>query len=280
MTANPAIPFDALREIRDRALLMSLGSAYLCEQVFLTKCGAELEHAVELLDRDIRTLKKRFPGRFTREVDTNAVLEGLRELSGRLKASDREVQAQCTVGELGRDLEERLKILSDAVRDVRRQVEGGPAEYTGKEAVAGAVVRAGETVRGGLAVLGRMLGVAVVLLAVVFGYLFFTMEREGRFETEISRHRQEIQALQKELAGVRQDKIAPLEFRIRQQEREGYSRRDKVRVMELSVELEALEQEALALQGRIEQQRRRLEEAERSLETLKQKGFWERLLRR
>lgn len=280
MTSGPSISFDSLREIRDRALLMSLGRAYLCETVFLKKYGAELESAMGVLERDIRKLKRRFPGKFAQEVDTDGALDGMRELAARLRAPDPAIQEQCTVGKLGEDLEHRLKLLSDAVKNVQRQVEGGPAEYSGKEAVSEAFTRAGEAVRGGFGVLGKALGVGLVALVVVFGYLFITMERQGGLEEEISRHRQEIQLLRKDLHRLEEDKIDPLEFRIQQQEREGYSRRDKVRLMELSVKLEALEQEAQELEGRIEQHRRSLQAAEKTLEALRRKGFFERLFRR
>jgi len=279
MTVNASIPFDAIREIRDRALMLSLGRAYLCESAFLTKYGDELEHALGLLDRDIRKLKERFPGKFAEEVNTDQILQGMGDLIQRLKAPDKHLEEQCTVGQLSQDLEARLKEMTNAIRMIRTQVDGGPtASYGGREAVAAAVSRAGDAARGGLSLLGKIFGVILVVAIVAFGYLFLTMEREGGYEEVIDRSRQQVQAFQEELADL-EEEIRPIEERISKLEQEGTTRMDKVRMMELSVELQDLEQKAQSFQGKIDLEKKKIEEARESLRVLREKGWAQRLLR-
>ena len=279
MTVGSSTPFDAFREIRDKALLLSLGSAYLCEPPFLAKYGAEVEHALSRLDRDIQSLKERFPGKAAQEVDTDGILQGMRNLAERMQEAAPPLREECKAGGVGAALETQLRALSEAVREVRRQVEGDPAGYSGTEAVAGTVARAGRAVLGGVGVLGKVVGVILLALIVVFGYLFVTMEREAGFEKEIEARRQQIQVLKEDLSRLEQEKIDPLEFRIRELEREGSGRSDKVRELELSVKLGALEQEAATLRGEIKQHEIGIQAAEEALKSLERKGFLERLLR-
>ncbi len=279
MTVSSPAPFDAFREIRDKALLLSLGSAYLCEPPFLAKYGAEVEHALSRLDRDIHTLKERFPGRSTQEVDTDRILRGMRKLSEQMQEAAPAFRKECEAGGVGAALEEQLRSLSEAVREVRLQVEGEPAGYSGTEAVAGTVARAGRAVLGGFGVLGKAVGVILLALIVAFGYLFVTMERETVFEEEIEARRQQIQLLKEDLSRLEREKIDPLELRIRKLEREGSGRSDKVRELELSVKLGALEQEAATLRGEIKRHEIGIQTAEEALTSLERKGFLERLLR-
>jgi hypothetical protein len=279
MTAGESTPFESFRAIRDKALLIGLGSAYLCEPPFLARYGAEVERALSFLERDIRGLKGRFPGRSRQEADTDRILDGLRDLAVRMREADPALRKECAAGQLGTALEGQLKALSDAVQEVRRQVDGEPARYSGTEAVTGTFRRAAHAVLGGFGVLGKAVGVVLLALIVAFGYLFVTMERETGLEKEIAAHRRQIQVLKEDLSRLEQESIGPLELRIRQLEREGSGRADKLRKLELSVELGKLEQRAASLRGEIKQHRMGIQAAEASLESLKRKGFFARLLR-
>lgn len=279
MTAGAPLAFESFRSIRDRALLLSLGRAYLCESSFLSRYGAELEQDLVILGRDIQALKKRFPGRFAQEVDTDRILAGMHGLARQLKEPDRALQEKCTVGELGKDLQVRLRVLSEAVKEVRHQIEGASGEYSGTKALTGVFYRAGGAFRSGFGILGKVLGVAVVVTAVVFGVLFVTMEREGTFEEEITRNREQIRVLEEDLSLLHKEMV-PLERRIQELEQKGGTRQDKVRMMELSIELDELEQKAIVLRGRMEQHLVSLRDAEASLDELQSKSFLDRLLRK
>ena len=278
MTVDASIPFDALREIRDRALMLSLGKSYLCESPFLKKYGAELEHALDVLGRDIKELKKSFPGKFADEVDTDRMLQGMEELIRRLKSPDETLEQECTIGQLGQDLEDRLTTLINAIKGVQSQVDGRPAAYSGREAVSATVSRMGDAARGGLGMVGKIIGMALVALVVAFGCLFLTMEREGSFENEIERGDRKIRALQEEVAAL-EERMQPIEDRITNLDRLGTTRMDKVRMMELSVELQELEKEAQSFRGEIEMEERRIQEAREALLALQEKSFFQRLFR-
>lgn len=268
---------DAMREVRDRALLLGLGKEYLCAPPFLKKYGRELGNALSALQKDIQTLKKKFPGRFAQEVDTDRILEGMRELAQRLEASDAAIQEQCAAGRIGQDLEDRLKTLSDAVKGVRLQVEGAPRGYTGTEAVAGAVLRAGGAFRGGLGWTVKALGFLLLLGIGVFFFLFFTMEKEAKYITSIERNQAQVKQLQNDLAGI-ESRLTPLEERVKYMEGRILTREEKLRFMEMELALRKLEKKARSTEGEIDQHLHTIQEAEEDLRRLRQKGFLERLL--
>ncbi len=278
MTVNASVPFDALREIRDRALLLNLGRAYLCEGPFLMKYGGELERALQFLGGDIDDLKNQFPGKFAQDVDTGHLVQGMEALVQRLKTPNKALEEECTVGRLAQDLEDHLQGLSHAIHRIRSRVEGTPSTYSGAEAVSAAVSRAGDAARSGLGMAARViLGVLIVFVA-VFAYLFLTMEGKGPHEDVIARCAQQIQVHQEELAAL-ETEIRPLEERIMDVQRQASTRGDKIRVMELSVQLQELEQKARSFQGKIEMEERRMEEAREALRALEDKDFLQRLLR-
>ena len=278
MAASSEHAVDAMREVRDRALLLGLGREYLCAPPFLKKYGRELGNALSSLQEDIQDLKKKFPGRFAQEVDTDRILEGMRELAHRLEASDADIQDQCMAGRVGQDLEARLKALSDAVTGVRLQVEGEPRAYTGTEAVAGAFVRAGGVFRGGLGLAAKALGFVLLLGIGVFFFLFFTMEKEEKFLEIIAQSQARRHELQNDLDGL-ESRLAPLQDRLEFMENRVLMREDKLRFMELELELERLEKNVRSTEVEIDQYRSAIQEAEEKLRRLREKGFLNRLLR-
>lgn len=269
---------SALREVRDRALLLSLGNAYLCEPVFLKKIGGELEYALGVLRDDILKIKKKFPGKFTQEINTDSILDTMQEMARKLKRADKKVQEQCTVGKFGRDLEDRVRTLSEAVADMRRRVEGGTQPYSGKEAVAGAVSRVGRRFEGGLGFVGRIITLTLVLLLIGFLYLFITMERPGGISNDIAETEARIQVLENELAGI-QDEMRPIERQLKDLEGKTFSRKSKVQWMELRVELKKIEEKAQVVEGDLAIQRTELSKARERLQSIKEKNFLERLFR-
>jgi len=267
-----------MREVRDRVLLLSLGNAYLCEPSFLRKIGGELEFALTVLDDEISKFKKKFPGRFAQEIDTDSILKGMRDVVLKIKSSDKKVQEQCTVGRLGRDLENRLKTLSEAVDEIRRKVEGGPQAYTGKEAVAGALSQATKAVPGGLGILFKVLGAAVILAAGAFLFLFVTMEKQGGIEAAIGQAQAEIQVLEGKLGEI-QERMRPVEKEMNALAGKTFDRKSKVKWLELQVELNKMEDEAKVVEGDLALKRMALAEEQEKLAALQGRSFIERLLR-
>ncbi|MFP3927938.1 MAG: hypothetical protein ACLFUP_03470, partial [Desulfobacteraceae bacterium] len=70
-------PFDALHEIRDRALMLDIGRGYLCEDRMLTKLGQEIEDLLSSLSEEAGSLERRFPGRPIREDQIQGRIEAI-----------------------------------------------------------------------------------------------------------------------------------------------------------------------------------------------------------
>lgn len=279
MTDRHSVSFDSFTRIRNRALLLTMGRQYLCEAPFLIKCGTEMEQALPILAKDIKGMKQRFPGKFAREIDTDGALKGLQDVARRMRSPDQTLQEKCLLGELGKELEERLRSLSEAMKEILLQVEGSGPKYSGKEALAGAFHGTGQAIRGVISTLGKIAGLVFLALALVLGYLFATMEREGSVKEDISRNQEQISVLEKELSRLEKEML-PLIRQIEEPRGRWAARSDMVRAMELSVKLGELESEASTIRGSLDLYQRRMKEAEASLEELRGKSFLERLLRR
>jgi len=129
------ITIESLGRIRSDALLLSVGHAYLCEEPFLIKIGRSIDVNLERLKEDISFLKSKFPGKFTREVDTDEIINEIHSTAQSLMEPDDKLNARCTVGELGRDLETTITTLSDAIKVIKGQIDGSGATYTKKDSV-------------------------------------------------------------------------------------------------------------------------------------------------
>src|SRR5512136_202273 len=99
MSAVAPLPtFASLHEIRDKAILLSLGKAFLCEEVFLMKIGQALDESLERLREDILTLKMRFVGKFVEDVDTDSILDEIHGQAQLLQTPGKRVTDKCTIG--------------------------------------------------------------------------------------------------------------------------------------------------------------------------------------
>jgi len=278
MTASSENALHAMHMVRDRALLLGLGKDYLCKPPFLKKYGKELGNALAVLEEEIQALKKKFPGRFAQEVDTDQIVEGMRELAHRLEASDGDVREQCVTGRVGEDIEARLKSLSDAIQGVRYQVEGETGGYSGTEAVAGAFAKAGGAFWGGLGLAVKAAGFVLLLGIGVFFFLFFTMEKEEKFVQLIETNQVQVKELQDDLNRI-EGRMIPLQDRLKFMEKRIMTREEKLRFMELQLEMEKLEEKIRSTEGEIDRHQAIIGEAEGNLRRLQEKGFLERLLR-
>ncbi|MGD8388279.1 MAG: hypothetical protein PVG49_14140 [Desulfobacteraceae bacterium] len=278
MAASSENAVHAIRKVRDRALLLGLGKDYLCEPPFLRKYGKELRNALATLQDEIHALKKKFPGRFAQEVDTDQIVDGMLGLTHRLEEADAEIRGQCTAGRVGEDLEVRLKSLSDAIQGVRQKVEGETGGYSGTDAVAGAFVKAGGAFWGGLGLAIKAAGFILLLGIGVFFFLFFTMEKDDKFIHIIQDNQAQVRGLQDDLSRI-EGRLIPLQDRLKFMENRALTREEKLRYMELQLELEKLEARVRSTEGEIDRRQGTIGKAEENLQRLREKGFLERLLR-
>jgi hypothetical protein len=121
--------FEAIHEIRDRALMLSLGNEYLCKEVFLKKIGQAIALNVKELANDISLLKRELPERFGGDVQTDRILKGIYNTARRLQEPDEEVHQKCSIGVLGRELEGNINSLARVIKPMGQQVQEGRSAH-------------------------------------------------------------------------------------------------------------------------------------------------------
>jgi hypothetical protein len=278
---DPRNDFVALNDIKDSALLLSNGNAFLCEEVFLKKFGKKMGADIERVKAYIASLKKQFPGQFARHVDTDEMVEEIRGIARRLQNPDKEITDKCASGQVGAELEKRVRALMHAVKTVQTQVEKTAPAHTGKDSSMDffdPLKHSAHALGGIFGFLMKTLLVACLLCVLAFAYLFFTMESEGPFLREITQNEALIQYQEEILAQVESD-IEGIAQKIAAIESYSQARQDKIELIELRVKGHELEQERQALDFEIAKNRKIIEENRKKLEQIRNKPFIKRLLR-
>ena len=279
MVALPPPPsFASLNEIRDKAILLSLGKAFLCEEVFLMKIGRSLDESLENLREDILSLKMRYVGKFVEDVDTDSLLEELHSQAEVLQSPDRRVTDKCTVGTLGAELEQTVQTLTDAIKTIKGKVEGVVEEYTSKEAVVKGAKTAGSFVSS-LFSLGIKLVIVLFLLALGPAiYLGVTMDREGSLQKQIAESKTTIQSQRGHIASLRKERDE-LSARAETSKGDDLTREQKLEIMDLNVKVHTLDQQVHRAEAEITEHERRIKMNQQKIEQIKSKTFLQRFLR-
>ncbi|HJX34097.1 MAG TPA: hypothetical protein VJ373_02890 [Desulfatiglandales bacterium] len=270
-----------LTEIRKDTLLLSIAKEYLYEDLFLVKIGKDIEHNTGRLKDDINALKKKFPGKFAVEVDTDSILGKIKAAALTLIDPKADIKENFRSGELGRRLESDVKSISDAVNIIRVQVLGKRVSYTREEAVLNQFTRLkdiGSSFANTLFLVSKILFCIIIIAAVAFGYLYYTMEKEESVLKEIT----EIQTLISE----RQSSLSQIEVRkeeiseeIKALEKKGMARSEKIAIMDLENEMQNLNQDRDNYQTEITAHEKEIAEKIEMIEEIKRTTFIKRLLR-
>lgn len=281
MDFDPQNNFGALKEIRDRVLMLSLGNAYLCEEPFLKKIGQAINLNLVKLKEDIISLKKRFPGKFTDEVETDEILNGINSIAQHLQNPDKEINEKCTVGALGRELEESVNTLTEAINAIRIQVEGESPVYTKADSILGLfgwlrpVGNLMATLSGFIVKLFVFLIIASIL---IFSYLFLTMEKEGSILKGIAKSEAYIQSQQEILSQLDYEK-EQISRQIESIEKRGLNRQDKIEIMDLEMGINKIDDKRHKIEAEISMYDKELKDNQRKIEEIKKKSFIKKLLR-
>lgn len=279
MNAVAPLPtFAALHDIRDKAILLNVGKAFLCEEVFLVKIGHSIEESLKHIREDILSLRMRFVGKFVEDVDTDSLLEALQSQATLLQTPDRRVTDKCTVGTLGAELEDTVGVLTKAIKTIRAKVEGEVEEYTKKDAV----VKGAKTV-GSLfsSVAFLVIKLAVLLFFLALGpviYLGVTMEREGTLQNQIAESKAFIQSQQAKLASLRKERDE-LAARMASSQGENLSRQQKLDAMDLNVKFRTMDQKVHRAETEITEHEKKIKLSQQKIEEIKSKPFLQRFLR-
>ena len=276
--AAPQPSFASLSEIRDKAMLLSIGKAFLCEEVFLKKIGHSMDESLEHLREDILSLKMMFVGQFVEEVDTDSLLDELHSQAELLQSPDRRVTDKCTVGTLGKEMEEAVQTLALAIKTIKSKVEGEVEEYTKKDAVVKGAKTAGSLVS---SVVSLVIKTVILLLLLALGpaiYLGVTMDREGSLQKQIAESKASIQSQKAQIASVRKERDE-LAVRAESSQGDNLSRQQKVEIMDLSVKVHSLDQKVHKAEAEITEHERRIAMNQQKIEEIKLKTFRQRFLR-
>jgi hypothetical protein len=281
MESNRQGSLRSIHGIRDMALMLSIGNAYLCDAVFLRKIGLTIDTHLKDVKSDISTLKKQYPGKFENEVEADQVLESIQRTARHLQEPDKDISKKCSAGELGRELEASVGVLAETVNAIRIQVEGELEGYTKKEAILAQVGRV-KSVGHLIAVLAslafKVIGVLVLVGAIVFSYLYFTMESDEALLKELDQSKSQVESQMKLIArleGERGEVAARLDsIPGGELDREG-----KVEVMDLSMKIHKLDERVHGAEVQIDLHKRKIKDTEKRIAELKEKTFLQRLLR-
>ncbi len=277
-TVAPLPTFAPLHEIRDKAILLSLGKAFLCEEVFLIKIGHAIDESLENLREDILSLKMRFVGKFVEDVDTDSILDDLHSQAQFLQNPDRRVTDKCTVGTLGAELEETVGVLTQAIKTIKGKVEGEVEEYTAKEAVVKGAKTAGSLVS---RVVSLVVKLVILLFLLALGpaiYLGVTMDREGPLQKRIAESKAFIQSQKAQIESLRKERDG-LAGKAASSQGDNLSREQKLEIMDLNVKVHALDQRVNRAEAEITGQERLIRLNQQKLEEVKSKSFLQRYLR-
>jgi hypothetical protein len=275
---------NALHEIRDIALMLSVGNIYLCEEPFLKKIGHAVDGVLEDLHGEILDLKKRFPGRFAQDIDTDAILEELHAKAERLKNADTAVNNKCAGGQLGREFEEMVSTLTAAVKEVTFKVEGklpGSARRYWFLSLFNPVKALGRLVSAFSSLVVKLVLFLIILAIGPLAYLFVSMEKEGSIQKAIDQSQAYIETQRQTLFSLDQERVKITKqieaLRLREDE---LDRQEKIEIMELNVKVHSLDQKRHAIEVDIASHEAKMAKNRDRIEEVKKKSFLKRLLRR
>lgn len=282
MVSDSQDAFSAQNELRDRALMLLLGNAYICEEPILKKLGLEIDSHARKLKDDILSLKKRFPGKFTHEINTDEILDGIQSTAQLMQKPDTEINEKCTVGMLGRELETWLNTLTMAINDIKIQIEGASTVYTWMDSfskLSGAIKKIGKLLGHTFTFFLKILFLVLLISLLPFSYLFLTMEREEKFSKVIAQSEAQI-LLQKEILSKSNNEHKELMEKIAAIENKRTTRELKIVIMELRNNMHEIDGKRNRVEAEIDIHEKKIEENQEKIEEIKKRSFIKRLLRR
>jgi hypothetical protein len=271
----------ALKEIKDSAVMLSVATEYLCEDPFLKKIGATIEKNIEIVQNHVEDLKKQFVGKPITEVDLKKPLDRVTRFAGRLQKANDGTRQKCTHGELGKELDEKIKSLVSEINSLKERIEGRSVSYTTADSALGFLGRFKFIVRS-LAVTSkftlRISALFVIICLMIFLYLLITMETEKVPLERVEQSRALILEKQADLVRIKAE-IKPLREKIDNARKDEMSRQEEIRLMDLNLKAHKLAQDQLNTLIEVDIEEKALKEKLKELEAVQRKSFLEKLLR-
>jgi hypothetical protein len=271
----------ALKEIQDSAVMLSLATEYLCKDPFLKKIGATIEKNIEIVENHVEDLKKQFVGKPVAEVDLKKPMDLVARFAGRLQKAGDGTRQKCTQGELGKELDERVKALMSEISTLKERIEGRSVSYTTADSALSFLGRFKFIVRS-LAVTSkftlRIFALFVIVCLMIFLYLLITMETEKVPLERVEQSKALILSKQADLVRIKA-KLKPLRAKIESARKDETSRQEEIRLMDLSLKAHKLAEDYQETLIEVDIEEKALKEKLKELEAVQRKSFLERLLR-
>jgi hypothetical protein len=271
----------ALKEIKDSAVMLSVATEYLCEDPFLKKIGATIEKNIEIVENHVEDLKKQFVGKPITEVDLKKPLDRVTRFAGRLQKASDGTRQKCTHGELGKELDEKIKSLVSEINSLKERIEGRSVSYTTADSALGFLGRFKFIVRS-LVVTSkftlRISALFVIICLMIFLYLLITIETEKVPLERVEQSRALILEKQADLVRIKAE-IKPLREKIDIARKDEMSRQEEIRLMDLNLKAHKLAGDYQDTLIEVDIAEKALKEKLKELETVQRKSFLERLLR-
>jgi len=273
----------ALDELKNNVLLLTMANDHLTDEVFLIKIGNNISRAVEVLKRDITSLKKKYPGKFVNEVDTDSILERIDNSAQRMLKPGKEIEDNHASGALGREIESQVISIRKAVDDIRIKVQGSHGAQIGNEPVTNIMlpIKGIFQSAGNMMILGiKILACIMVLAGVIFAYLYFTMEKDTPFLNEIASSRALIKEKKEQVSKLEQEKEGLYNKRQTVKTTGSMTREERVAALDIEVKIKKIDNAIDQLVAEISVQEKKITDNQDRLDAFKKKPFISKLLKR
>jgi len=278
MAIESPITLRALDEIKDMAIMLSLGNEYLCEELFLRKFGLQIDSNALKLRGDILALKKKVPGKFKQEIDTDGLLKEIQRTAQRLQNPDKALSGQCTAGILGKELGSHINSLTNGIIEIRGRIEGKAQVYSRKDSVFKGLTNMGSSMGRTFVSLVKVFICVILIAGLFFAGLFLTMPKDDPLLKNIARSEAVIQSKQIILDRLDEEKKG-ISKEIVVLQRKSKTRQEKIALLELEGRIHEINEEDHNVKTEIAIHERKINENQEKLDEMRKKSLIQRLLR-
>jgi hypothetical protein len=271
----------ALKELRDNAVMLTLANEYLCEDFFLKKIGASIKENIKVVESHITILKRQFVGKPTSEIDLREPVERVAEFAEHLEGGEDNIKRKCRQGDLGRELDEKVTLLSGEIDALKDRIDGTSVSYTKTDSVMGFLARFKFIVRSLVATSRftlRITALFVIVCLILFFYLFITMETERAPMRAVEESRARILSAQEDLVRIN-EALSPLQKKAEAFKKDDLTREEEIKLLELNLKAYKLDEKRQKALIEVKMAEKELQKKLKELEVVRQKSFLERLFK-
>jgi len=277
---GPYAGMNALSELRDIAIFLSLGNEYLCLDPILIKIGRSIDLKVEKAREEISALKKKFPGKYSPEINTNNILAEMQRTARGLQKPTEDLKERCRVGTIGKDLEDKTKELAEAIGEIRLKIGGKRPSYSPLEIIFKPFRRLGEFKRPLGGIFSWVFRLTFVLLGFcLLGgvYLYLSLEKEPDLLKKIAASESVIESKRAVISDldVKRNDIIHM---VADLEKKELLRQDKIAIIDLEMKLHEINDEKIKIQSEVRLLLDSIQENKKKIEEIKNKTYWKRIL--